>query len=205
MTPISANWLAIDTSATKPGVVGPTKTPATRYPTSAGKRSVLTREERIAKLFAQTIHRGAQHLLGGSAEYGFGQVHALAINPTMPPALEDPWAVSVVTRLAHQAVGAHPAALIADTPEVAPVAEVAGGTALTQFRVPTGVTQPLDVHGFAARDTMAGVAAREQITSFITSVWAGAPRITDPKDARLAQFRRALNRILKDLALQVVP
>ena len=32
----------------------------------------------------------------------------------------------------------------------------------------------------------------------------GAPKISDPKDARLAQFRRALNRILKDLALQVV-
>ncbi len=31
-----------------------------------------------------------------------------------------------------------------------------------------------------------------------------APRITDPKDARLMQFRRALNRILKNLALQVV-
>jgi glutamate N-acetyltransferase/amino-acid N-acetyltransferase len=32
----------------------------------------------------------------------------------------------------------------------------------------------------------------------------GAPRISDPKDKRLAQFRRALNRILKNLALQVV-
>ena len=32
----------------------------------------------------------------------------------------------------------------------------------------------------------------------------GAPRIADPKDARLGQFRRALNRILKNLALQVV-
>jgi glutamate N-acetyltransferase/amino-acid N-acetyltransferase len=32
----------------------------------------------------------------------------------------------------------------------------------------------------------------------------GAPLITDPKDARLAQFRRALNRLLKNLALQVV-
>ncbi len=32
----------------------------------------------------------------------------------------------------------------------------------------------------------------------------GAPRIADPKDARLAAFRRALNRILKNLALQVV-
>ncbi|WP_315924953.1 bifunctional glutamate N-acetyltransferase/amino-acid acetyltransferase ArgJ [Mesorhizobium sp. SP-1A] len=32
----------------------------------------------------------------------------------------------------------------------------------------------------------------------------GAPAITDPKDARLSQFRRALGRILKNLALQVV-
>ncbi|MEO3389333.1 bifunctional glutamate N-acetyltransferase/amino-acid acetyltransferase ArgJ [Mesorhizobium sp. CAU 1741] len=32
----------------------------------------------------------------------------------------------------------------------------------------------------------------------------GAPRISDPKDARLAQFRRALNKMLKNLALQVV-
>ncbi|MGO4835005.1 bifunctional ornithine acetyltransferase/N-acetylglutamate synthase, partial [Rhizobiaceae sp. 2RAB30] len=32
----------------------------------------------------------------------------------------------------------------------------------------------------------------------------GAPDISEPNDARLAQFRRALNRILKNLALQVV-
>jgi glutamate N-acetyltransferase/amino-acid N-acetyltransferase len=32
----------------------------------------------------------------------------------------------------------------------------------------------------------------------------GAPKISNPKDARLAQFRRALTRILKSLALQVV-
>ena len=32
----------------------------------------------------------------------------------------------------------------------------------------------------------------------------GAPRIGDPKDARLGPFRRALNRLLKNLALQVV-
>jgi glutamate N-acetyltransferase/amino-acid N-acetyltransferase len=32
----------------------------------------------------------------------------------------------------------------------------------------------------------------------------GAPKITDPKDARLGQFRRALNKVLKSLALQVV-
>jgi glutamate N-acetyltransferase/amino-acid N-acetyltransferase len=32
----------------------------------------------------------------------------------------------------------------------------------------------------------------------------GAPRIDDPRDPRLASFRRALNRLLRNLALQVV-
>ena len=32
----------------------------------------------------------------------------------------------------------------------------------------------------------------------------GAPRISDPQDARLGQFRRAFNKLLKNLALQVV-
>ena len=39
---------------------------------------------------------------------------------------------------------------------------------------------------------------------FATGKAKGAPRINDPKDPRLAQFRRALNKILKTLALQVV-
>ncbi|MDI6025739.1 bifunctional glutamate N-acetyltransferase/amino-acid acetyltransferase ArgJ [Corticibacterium sp. UT-5YL-CI-8] len=39
---------------------------------------------------------------------------------------------------------------------------------------------------------------------FATGKAGGAPKITDPGDPRLAQFRRALNKILKVLALQVV-
>jgi alkylation response protein AidB-like acyl-CoA dehydrogenase len=38
----------------------------------------------------------------------------------------------------------------------------------------------LDVHGFAAKDTPAGAAAREQIRAFIVSGVAGAPKITVP-------------------------
>ncbi len=38
MTPISASWDARPASATKPGVNGPTATPARRYPTSGGIR-----------------------------------------------------------------------------------------------------------------------------------------------------------------------
>jgi hypothetical protein len=65
------------------------------------------------------------------------------------------------------------------------VAPVAGGggatrTAITQFRVPSTVTSALDIHGFAAKGSPAGVAAREQIAAFLRSVWAGAPRIDLP-------------------------
>lgn len=52
-------------------------------------------------------------------------------------------------------------------------------TALTQYRVPVG-GDGLDIHGFAARSGPAGDAAREQITSFIKSAWAGQAKITIP-------------------------
>jgi len=63
---------------------------------------------------------------------------------------------------------------------VMPVAGGATQTAITQFRVPSSVTDALDIHGFAAKDTPAGVAARQQISAFIQSVWAGTPRIDVP-------------------------
>ena len=45
---------------------------------------------------------GPPEYLGATAEYGFGHVHVLSINPTSPPGIEDPWAVGVVTHLAEQ-------------------------------------------------------------------------------------------------------
>jgi hypothetical protein len=53
-------------------------------------------------------------------------------------------------------------------------------SAITQFRVPASETG-LSIHGFAARGSPAGVAARQQISAFITSVWAGTPRIALPE------------------------
>lgn len=52
---------------------------------------------------------------------------------------------------------------------VAPAAEaeVIDASAITQFRAPPGGM--FDIHGFAARDTPAGVAAREQILEFVTT------------------------------------
>ena len=56
--------------------------------------------------------------------------------------------------------------------------EAVGRSGITQYHVPG--TDALDVHGFAARDTPGGVAAREQIEAFLLSVYAGAPRIQVP-------------------------
>ncbi len=56
--------------------------------------------------------------------------------------------------------------------------EAVGRSALTEF-----VTNEIDnshIHGFAARDAPAGLAARAQFEAFIPTLWAGAPRITIP-------------------------
>jgi hypothetical protein len=65
---------------------------------------------------------------------------------------------------------------------VSPVEEAVGRTALTQYRVPD--MEELDIHGFAARDTPAGAAAREQIQSFLLSVLAKDPKITVPSGCK---------------------
>ncbi len=56
---------------------------------------------------------------------------------------------------------------------------VATATALTQFRVPD--TGAYDIHGFAARDTLAGHAALEQILGFMTSALEGEASIAHPE------------------------
>jgi hypothetical protein len=72
------------------------------------------------------------------------------------------------------------AAVLAPIAGVNPVSGGATQTAITQFRVPSSVTSALDIHGFAAKDSPAGIAAREQISAFLMSVWAGSPRIDVP-------------------------
>lgn len=57
---------------------------------------------------------------------------------------------------------------------------VANGVGFTQYRVPSTLTGMYDVHGFGARNSPAGVAAREQILAFLQSVWAGSPVVTLP-------------------------
>lgn len=59
-------------------------------------------------------------------------------------------------------------------------AEALGIPALTQFRVPASVTDSGAIHAFVTKETPAGVAAREQLSAFFSSLWAGAPRVIEP-------------------------
>jgi hypothetical protein len=96
------------------------------------------------------------------------------------PVLPNPGSEMVAAALGALHVGA----VLAPVPGVMSATEAVGRSALTQYRVPSSVRGPLDVHGFAARDTPAGRAAREQIQSFITSLWAGRATITLPAACR---------------------
>lgn len=59
-------------------------------------------------------------------------------------------------------------------------ASLENATGLTQYRVPN--TGAADVHGFAARETPGGAAAREQIRTFLRTARAGTPRIEVPAE-----------------------
>jgi hypothetical protein len=60
------------------------------------------------------------------------------------------------------------------------VPEVTNHSGMTQYKVPKTVTDALQIHGFAAGSSPAGLAAQQQIKAFIGSVWAGTPTITIP-------------------------
>ncbi|MFT3765946.1 MAG: hypothetical protein QM820_10580 [Minicystis sp.] len=62
------------------------------------------------------------------------------------------------------------------------VAEAVGKSGITQYRIAD--TDGFAIHGFAAENTPAGAAAREQITAFGASVFAGAPKITVPSGCK---------------------
>lgn len=80
--------------------------------------------------------------------------------------------VAIVTGAMQVGVPLHPIEGLADADHVT------GASGMTQFQV--GDTGLYDVHGFAARDTMAGRAAFDQIQRFLDSAWAGTPEITTP-------------------------
>jgi hypothetical protein len=90
------------------------------------------------------------------------------------PVLPNPGSamVAVVTGAAQVGTVLSP---IEGVPEAGPIE---GKSGITQYRVAD--TDPFAIHGFAARDTPAGAAAREQMAAFLGSVWAGKPAISVP-------------------------
>ncbi len=93
----------------------------------------------------------------------------------------DPVLPNIGNEFAAAALGAIQVGAVLNPVWGAPHADaVTGHTALTQYRVPHEVTAPLDIHGFAARDTPAGVAARAQIFNFLSTALAGTAQITIP-------------------------
>lgn len=101
-------------------------------------------------------------------------------NFLMQQSMGDPVLPAVGTNLLSQALGARQF-----EPYLEPVyglstvdGAVNSGAVLEQFRVPdTGV---YDVHGFAARDTIAGQAALAQILELLDSHWSGSVTVSHP-------------------------
>lgn len=93
----------------------------------------------------------------------------------------DPILPNPGTEMVAIAVGArHVGGVLEPIEGVEPADEVIEGSGITQFLAPEGGR--FDVHGFAARDTPAGAAARQQIFDFVRSALAGESRIAPPTD-----------------------
>lgn len=80
--------------------------------------------------------------------------------------------VAIVTGATQVGVPLHPIEGLTDADHVT------GATGMTQYQV--GDTGVYDVHGFAARDTVAGNAAFDQIQHFLDTAWAGSSEIVVP-------------------------
>ena len=92
----------------------------------------------------------------------------------------DPILPNEGTALLSVAVGAgQVGAVLSPILGVETASEIVGKSGLTQYR--TADKDAYDIHGFAATGGPAGDAARQQITAYLKSVWAGAPKITVPE------------------------
>lgn len=88
--------------------------------------------------------------------------------------LPNPGSAMVATSVRAEQVGV----VLSPIVGVSPVDSADQRSAITQYKV--DATGAFDRHGFASKNTPAGNAAREQISSFISSVLAGHPRIELP-------------------------
>ncbi len=91
----------------------------------------------------------------------------------------DPILPNIGSRLVANAVKARLiGAALQPIDNLVPADTAVGESGYTQYWVDD--TGPVDVHGFADKNTPAGVAARSQFIDFVASLWAGNPVITLP-------------------------
>lgn len=144
-----------------------------------------------ARLALLNSYRGGDyeiHIAVGMSQLNFDDVDGATwagANPERPmlfqQSMGDPVLPNIGTEIAAASAGAaQVGAVLAELPGAQRVSEVTSGAAITQFRVPSTVTGNYDIHGFAARGSVAGMAAREQIVGFISSLWAGSMRVRIP-------------------------
>ncbi len=113
---------------------------------------------------------------------GAAWTDVLANKPTaflVQESMGDPVMPNAATEMVARTVGArHVGGVLEPIAGIQTAPEVIEASGITQFRTPD--TSELDVHGFAARGTQAGVAAREQILHFLETAWAGESVIVPP-------------------------
>lgn len=113
---------------------------------------------------------------------GAAWTDVLANKPTaflVQESMGDPVMPNAATEMVARTVGArHVGGVLEPIAGIQTAPEVIEASGITQFRTPD--TSELDVHGFAARGTQAGAAAREQILHFLETAWAGESVIIPP-------------------------
>lgn len=108
--------------------------------------------------------------------------HPLLIQESMG----DPVLPNLGTEFAASSLGAVQVGAVLTPMSGVTTAESADGrTAITQYRVPSTVTDSADIHGFAARSGAATDAALEQIETFLRSAWAGRARVVLPRNCAM--------------------
>jgi len=135
-------------------------------------------DDEVDEQLAMVMGQGAWDDVDGTAWIELAQAKGAVF--LLQESVGDPILLNICTEILAASLGA-----VQIDPSLEDIVElehsagpVIGATALEQFRVPD--TGAYDVHGFAARSTLAGDAALEQILGFMTSARAGESSIEHP-------------------------
>lgn len=154
--------------------------PSSTYDMLAGVFNATYGDTGTAAL-AMLMSQGAWDDVDGAVWADLGDGRDMAL---LQESLGDPILPNIGTELLAASLGA---ALIEPSIEPISTLDAVDGssdrTALEQFRVPSTESE-YGIHGFAARDTPAGLAAMEQIFDFFRSALDGEPRIEHPDACR---------------------